>query len=663
MTNRDKALAWHKAGHYVLPGEPGTKRPPMQWTDDRSEAIIEHPTKDDIKRWWKAMPDAEVLVVPGRAKTPLIVIDVDWHPGGHDGREWLANQPDQLGIDVGAGEPSSSGNGEHHWRRATGPRNGNPGFPGVDVKSWNGLVKVTHYPAPIKASDVTDDVDPTFVTEWRGGKSKGAGDMRDILQKYAEPGAPTERVREVSGRILSEGQGHREVGVPLKALVHLILEGEPGALDEYVDAKERWSSHPKSQVEASWDSWVRSVVTSALDNSDDLDPRPLRTAKQRAKARRRAKKLAKVARVSREDAEARAENVDEREVEILRILTGMENHDEAKRRFAVKTLPMPEFPTWDELLTTSSHWLVPNLLPSAALTFLVGRPNIGKSFVAVDIASCIATGRPYQGRDVTAGKVLYISGEGTGRLASRFEAWAEYHEQNFQTIMNNVQVATRVALASRDGMRQVAERAAEADLIVIDTLATVSGIEDENDAALSAGVMNAAMALNPDAAVLVLHHPNKSTELEKSPVMRGSGALAGRADVVITLTDDSGFEGGVPDDAERRYVRLSTDTERGGKVRDGSHESFSGMYLAEVGESAVITQSDGRHVTKREKKVAKHFTGRMTAQDYAQAAGIVRTTAYRQLESMVKQGKLGRVQEGREFVYFALESDGLDPED
>ena len=60
---------------------------------------------------------------------------------------------------------------------------------------------------------------------------------------------------------------------------------------------------------------------------------------------------------------------------------------------------------------------------------VMGPSGVGKSFVALDYALCIATGRPYLGRyESLRGAVLYIAGEGVSGLRNRVKAWLAHHE-------------------------------------------------------------------------------------------------------------------------------------------------------------------------------------------------------------------------------------------
>ena len=59
-----------------------------------------------------------------------------------------------------------------------------------------------------------------------------------------------------------------------------------------------------------------------------------------------------------------------------------------------------------------ASWLIDGMIEAGAMGPLYGPSKSGKSFAALDWALCIATGRPWQGREVTKVRFVYIVGEG-----------------------------------------------------------------------------------------------------------------------------------------------------------------------------------------------------------------------------------------------------------
>src|SRR5207253_1972667 len=65
------------------------------------------------------------------------------------------------------------------------------------------------------------------------------------------------------------------------------------------------------------------------------------------------------------------------------------------------------------------EWLVEGWLVRDALNLLSGRGGGGKSFLALDLALRVATGRDWHGHALAAGPVIYIAAEGAGEIVQR----------------------------------------------------------------------------------------------------------------------------------------------------------------------------------------------------------------------------------------------------
>ena len=62
-----------------------------------------------------------------------------------------------------------------------------------------------------------------------------------------------------------------------------------------------------------------------------------------------------------------------------------------------------------------------------------------KSFVALDMACCVAIGRPWHGRAVKQGRVLYCVGEGAAGFPKRLRAWIKANN------LSDAETATLIA--------------------------------------------------------------------------------------------------------------------------------------------------------------------------------------------------------------------------
>jgi RecA-family ATPase len=69
-----------------------------------------------------------------------------------------------------------------------------------------------------------------------------------------------------------------------------------------------------------------------------------------------------------------------------------------------------------------ANYLVKGLIPRTGSTLLWGPPKSGKTFWIFDLAAHIAANRPYRGRKVNGGPVVYCCFEGTEGYGQRAEA-------------------------------------------------------------------------------------------------------------------------------------------------------------------------------------------------------------------------------------------------
>jgi len=189
------------------------------------------------------------------------------------------------------------------------------------------------------------------------------------------------------------------------------------------------------------------------------------------------------------------------------------------------------------------EWHIRKYLESDSLGVLYGPPETGKSFVTIDWACCIATGKEWRGNRVKAGPVLVIIGEGRNGYARRLAAWAKANDTSLQDVPLHVSnMATQLTdpIASVELEAVVAEFArtyGDPVLIVVDTLARNFGPGDEN----SSRDMQAAIATcdllrdATKASVVLVHHVGK----DASRGARGSGALLGAVDCEYSVTRES----------------------------------------------------------------------------------------------------------------------------
>lgn len=158
-------------------------------------------------------------------------------------------------------------------------------------------------------------------------------------------------------------------------------------------------------------------------------------------------------------------------------------------------------------------WLIKDVLPQGDLLMLFGPSGSGKSFVAIDMAAHIATGRSWRGKRVKKGKVVIIAAEGAGGYGKRMVAWSNYNEVNIDELEVSVVLVPPNFMESEDIAELVAtiRILGDVSLIIVDTLAQVTPGANENsseDMGLTASNCRV-LGRATSATVLLVHHSGK----------------------------------------------------------------------------------------------------------------------------------------------------------
>lgn len=180
-------------------------------------------------------------------------------------------------------------------------------------------------------------------------------------------------------------------------------------------------------------------------------------------------------------------------------------------------------------------WLATDRLPAEGLAVGYGQPGVGKTFVFLDLALSICTGRDWLGATVRQGPVVYVAAEGQQGLAHRVEAWKLHHNipldepVGFYTVPQALNLLDKASVESF--LAEIAPTKPVA--VIIDTLARCMPGGDENAPRdMSLAVSHAdRIRTFLKATVLLIHHPGK----EASSAERGHSSLRGAADTMFQL--------------------------------------------------------------------------------------------------------------------------------
>jgi hypothetical protein len=196
---------------------------------------------------------------------------------------------------------------------------------------------------------------------------------------------------------------------------------------------------------------------------------------------------------------------------------------------------------WDSIEDEPIEWLIDNVLPKKAFAALYGPPGSYKSFVALDIAEAIATGRTWMGREVqAAGAVLYICGEGFGGIGARIKACKMHNATQAGAEIYVIRAAINMRSSAEDfdllvaSIKDLVERTGvQFELVQIDTLARAFGGGNENNSEdMGAFIHNAGRIQRMlNCAMMVLHHSGK----DATKGLRGHSSLLGAVDTQLEL--------------------------------------------------------------------------------------------------------------------------------
>lgn len=195
---------------------------------------------------------------------------------------------------------------------------------------------------------------------------------------------------------------------------------------------------------------------------------------------------------------------------------------------------------------SAPHWLVKDIIDADSLACLFGPSGSGKSFVALDMALCIAAGVPWHGRKIShAGPIVYVAGEGLHGLRKRIRAWFLDHPDIDPESVPFFLTSRPVRFLSADDLEiavseinTIVESHGRPKLVVVDTVARCFGDGDENSTADMNAFVDALYELKQafECCVFCVHH----TGLADQSRARGSSAFKAALDWEYSLAVSDG---------------------------------------------------------------------------------------------------------------------------
>ena len=186
-------------------------------------------------------------------------------------------------------------------------------------------------------------------------------------------------------------------------------------------------------------------------------------------------------------------------------------------------------------LNLRTPYIVPGLIPAAAVGAVIADYSLGKTWLMVDLGLSVAFGQAWFGRPTQARPVVFAIAEGTHSFPKRLMGWLVAHHQlptqvtpeHLHTVLNDRAIISEYPVRFDDpdveaGLIRTIESAGAA-LLIIDTLGKSLGAEqseDKNDTANAVTGMLSRIAAATGCAVVFTHHTGYGDR------SRGRGASA-----------------------------------------------------------------------------------------------------------------------------------------
>lgn len=292
-----------------------------------------------------------------------------------------------------------------------------------------------------------------------------------------------------------------------------------------------------------------------------------------------------------------------------------------------------------------------------AVSWVIGRSGEGKSFVTLDMAGAVGTGRTWHGHPVRQGPVVYMVAEGARGVRKRVRAWESYHG----TKMTGVHFLPFPVQAGEHEWWVFTEacRRLGAVMVIVDTQARVTVGREENSAKDMGVFIHALEELRrvTSASVVVVHHMGHTGDNA-----RGSTALKGAAQSELRVSKDGDLvtlrTNKQKDEADESVMTFVAKVVEVG--RDELNTPVTSIVMQGAGDSIeAAIEAGSRHDDRRaaEKLSGRHLLaaimmdtfyagdGGTQSQVHAEfkARGGTRTTFYRVWGELCEEGMIGRV--------------------
>lgn len=291
-------------------------------------------------------------------------------------------------------------------------------------------------------------------------------------------------------------------------------------------------------------------------------------------------------------------------------------------------------------------WIVPNLLP-AGLSVLAGRPKLGKSWLAMQIAIAVGTGGIVLGERVQKRRVLYLALEdGDRRLKNRL---GKIQSPSDAAVDFLTEWPALIESGLDHLIRMIEAKGYE--LVIADTLARWAAMrrsEDEHLVARRLADLQRYSQDNGIGSLLVDHHrkPGLSGTQDVIDDVMGATSKTGVADAALGIYRARGQQSAelklAGRDVMDRELAVQFDP-----------QLFCWQLL---GEASDVKANTLQHAILD--AMTETYGGEATCSEVAKFLNKDRGNVYREMQELLSKGKLTKIAKvGREVPYRVLESE------
>lgn len=182
-------------------------------------------------------------------------------------------------------------------------------------------------------------------------------------------------------------------------------------------------------------------------------------------------------------------------------------------------------------LLSPINWVIKGVLPTTGLAAFFGPSASGKSFLALDAATAIASGTPWFGHRTQMAPVIYIALEGEAGYRNRVMAWEREHGQPLPSAMAFLMQPFKIS--DPQDVVDLASVAQQGSVIFIDTLNRAAPTADENSSRDMGQILEGAKALQAATGglVVLIHHTGK----DASKGARGHSSFFAALDGAVSV--------------------------------------------------------------------------------------------------------------------------------